>query len=159
MSIGSYAQPDKDFGFFELGINENKLLKKVERIESELFICDGWSGCANFKGSGATNLGSIKYINGLALFEDSQINDLGNLEAIGGDACFNNSKITDLKNLKYIGGDAYFNNSEVVNLGNLKEVEGDVRINNSKFTTDDFKNVRYHKLLSKFDLKTITWVC
>ena len=58
LTISKYKQPSYDYTFEDLGIDENKLFKKVKQIKGD------------------------------ANFYKSQITDLENLESIGGDAKF-----------------------------------------------------------------------
>lgn len=124
LTISKYGQPSKDYTFKDLGIDENKLLEKVKRIE----------GDADFSNSQATDLRNLEYIGWCANFRNSQVVDLKNLKHIGIDADFRNSQITNLENLKTIGRDAYFSNSQVVDLRSLEYIRGDADFSHSQVT-------------------------
>ena len=124
LTISKYVQPSKDYTFKDLGIDENKLLEKVKRIE----------GDADFSNSQATDLRNLEYIGWCANFRNSQVVDLRNLKHIGIDADFRNSQITNLENLKTIGRDAYFSNSQVVDLRSLEYIRGDADFSHSQVT-------------------------
>ena len=124
LTISKYVQPSKDYTFKDLGIDENKLLEKVKRIE----------GDADFSNSQATDLRNLEYIGWCANFRNSQVVDLKNLKHIGIDADFRNSQITNLENLKTIGRDAYFSNSQVVDLRSLEYIRGDADFSHSQVT-------------------------
>ena len=92
--ISHYAQPNPDFTFKDLGIDENKLLKNVEEIQ----------GNADFIRSNATVANELKRIGKDANFMYSKIKFLNSLEYIGGLANFlqaNNLKI--LPKLSQVG--------------------------------------------------------
>lgn len=124
LTISKYGQPSKDYTFKDLGIDENKLLEKVKRIE----------GDADFSNSQATDLRNLEYIGWCANFRNSQVVDLKNLKHIGIDADFRNSQITNLENLKTIGRNAYFSNSQVVDLRSLEYIRGDADFSHSQVT-------------------------
>ncbi|MDR1168508.1 MAG: hypothetical protein LBK53_06450, partial [Heliobacteriaceae bacterium] len=67
--LSEYRQPDDDFSYADLGINDNKLLKDVIKIE----------GDADFYKSQVTDLSTLRSIGGKALFAFSQVTDLSNL--------------------------------------------------------------------------------
>ena len=108
--ISEYRKPNAEFSFYDLGINENKLIKNVKEIK----------GKGDFSHSELTNLGNLQFIGGRASFEGSKITNLKNLQSIGGCAYFSNSQITDLGDLQTIGGMADFRYSEITDLGELK---------------------------------------
>ena len=169
LTIFEYEQPSEDYTFQDLGIDENKLLEKVKKIEGDadfynsevtnlknLEVIDGSAnfchskitdlgtlekigGHAYFFNSQVTNLGNLKTIEADADFSDSQVTDLGNLQTIGGDANFRGSQITNLANLETIGGNAYFNYSQITNLANLEFIGGNADFRNSQIT--DFGNL------------------
>ena len=115
MIISEFRQPDCDFTFSDIGINENKLFEKIKEIK----------GDADFSYCEATKLGNIKLIGGNANFESSQITTIESPLCIEGNAEFWGSKIKNLGNLKHIKGNADFENSQVENLGNLLYIDGD----------------------------------
>ena len=80
LTIDCYRQPSKEFSFNDLGIDEDKLFKK------------------------------IKAIKGKANFENSNITSLGNLQSIGSDVYCNPTTLIDFKELKHIGGKFYYKN-------------------------------------------------
>lgn len=132
LTISRYKQPSKDYTFKDLGIDENKLLEKVRRIEADADFSNsqatdlrnletiGW--CANFRNSQVIDLRNLKYIGIDADFRNSQVTNLGNLKTIGRDAYFSNSQVTDLSSLEYIRKDADFSHSKVTDLSNLKSI-------------------------------------
>ncbi len=130
LTISKYVQPSKDYTFKDLGIDENKLLEKVRRIEAD----------ADFSNSQATDLRNLEYIGWCANFRNSQVVDLRNLKSIGIDADFRNSQVTNLENLKTIGRDAYFSNSQVVDLRSLEYIRGDADFSHSQVT--NLKNLK-----------------
>ncbi|MDR1167359.1 MAG: hypothetical protein LBK53_00515, partial [Heliobacteriaceae bacterium] len=67
--LSKYCPPDEDFSYADLGINDNKLLKDVVKIE----------GDADFYKSQVTDLSTLRSIGGKALFAFSQVTDLSNL--------------------------------------------------------------------------------
>ena len=73
--IEKFKQPDAEFTFKEVGIDENKIFQFVERIH------------------------------GNADFSRSNVNNLGNLKSIGGDVLLKNSQLTpdNFKNIKVSG--------------------------------------------------------
>lgn len=129
--ISHYKQPDKDFDFQFLGINENKLLKDVVKIE----------GTADFTRSKAVKLPKLETIGGNAKFDGTLFTEIPNLKRIEGSAGFELSKIQSLSKLEYIGKSAYFNNTNIKNLENLVTIkehgnfENCIDINLSKLKT------------------------
>ena len=119
--LKEYRAPSQNYGFEDLGVNEDKLFKDIVLIE----------GDADFYGTSVTNLGSLECIGGNVSFTDSKITDLGNLKAIGGNADFNFAKISTLSNVEYIGGSAHFQYSNIEDLGNLKTIGKDAVFWNS----------------------------
>jgi len=105
LTIDKYKQPSEKYTFGDIGIDEDKLFKKIESID----------GDANFRNSNLKNFGNLKNIGGNADFKYSKIKNLGNLENIGGNADFNYSKIENFGSLNYIGGSAVFLNSQMAN--------------------------------------------
>ena len=101
LTISKYKQPADYYTFKDLGIDENKLFKKITKIKAH----------ADFNNSHVTDLGNVKFIGAYADFSNSQVTNLGNLEFIGRDADFRNSRVTNLGNLATIGGNAYIKNS------------------------------------------------
>ena len=130
--LSEYMQPDKNFTYKDLGIDENKLFKNVIKI----------NGYANFRNSNLKSLSNLESIGNDADFRVSQITDLGHLKLIGENAYFGNSKLTNLGNLQSIGRDAIFDNSNITDLGNLQKIGGNVYLNNSKLKSSDFKNIK-----------------
>lgn len=124
LTISKYRQPDKNYNYEDLGIDETKLFEKVKHI----------SGDADFRNSQITDLGNLREIGGNADFSDSQITSLGNLERIGRDADFNISPITDLGNLTTISGNADFGYSQVTKLGKLETIGRTAYFKDSKIT-------------------------
>ena len=152
LTISKYGQPSEDYTFKDLGIDENKLLEKVKRIEAD----------ADFSNSQATDLRNLETIGWCANFRNSQVVDLRNLKSIGMDADFRNSQVTNLENLKTIGRDAYFNNSQVTDLRSLEYIHGDADFSHSKVT--DLRNLKsirgsadfsYSKAIDLRNLKSI----
>lgn len=144
LTISKYGQPSKDYTFKDLGIDENKLLEKVKRIE----------GDADFSNSQATDLRNLEYIGWCANFRNSQVVDLKNLKHIGIDADFRNSQITNLENLKTIGRDAYFSNSQVVDLRSLEYIRGDADFSNSQAI--DLRNLKSIGEFANFSHSRVT---
>lgn len=126
LTISEYCQP-KDFSFSDCGIDENKLLANVKKIE----------GDADFSSSEITKLPILQSIGGNADFSNSEITKLNSLQSIGGNANFYNSKSTNLDNLLSIGKNAYFTNSQITNLPSLQSIGGWVNFYNSKLTNLD----------------------
>ena len=124
LTISEYKQPSKIYAFEDLGIDENKLLKKVKTI----------TGDADFSDSLVTDLSSLETIGKDAYFGDSKITDLSSLETIGGDADFRHSQVTDLRSLKTVGGDADFRHSQVTDLRSLRTIGKDARFGSSQTT-------------------------
>ena len=171
LTISAYHDPVEYLITFEnLGINQDKLLEKVKRIDgnttfkgcslTSLGSLESIGGYANFSASDLASLGKLKTIEGSASFLNSNLTSLDNLETIGGDAFFNsditslgklktiggdahfrNSKLTSLDNLETIGGDAYFDRSQITNLGKLKYVGGVIYRKNSNLQYSDIKNL------------------
>ena len=69
--IDKYKQPVESYiSFTDLGVNENNLLKDVKEIKD----------LANFRGSNATSLGSVKKTGGGVILYGSDIEDISSLE-------------------------------------------------------------------------------
>lgn len=119
-----YSQPDKDFTWEDLGVNENELFKTVKEIK----------GNADFSESSLTHSGNLEKIDGNAIFTDSNITNLGKLKIIGNNASFYNSKITNLGELEEIWGDADLKSTKISNLGKLRYIGGKADFINSKIT-------------------------
>jgi len=83
-TISHYEQPKK-YSYKELGINENKMFEKIERIDDYAIFC----------GSDVTKLGSLKSIGGNAYFGESKIKDLKGLETIEKRAFCMDSKLNE----------------------------------------------------------------
>lgn len=64
----------RQYTSFDLGVNENKLMKNVSQINSSI----------NLNGSALTAMPQLKEIKGTLSFGDNKINDLRNLEKING---------------------------------------------------------------------------
>lgn len=120
--LKNYSQPDEEFCWNDMGVDEKNLFKDVKEI----------SGDADFTNSKLTNLGNLEKIGGNVYFGNSNIRSIGQLKEIDGDACFSYSWIRDLEKLDRIGGNALFNNSIVADLGRLKEIEGHALFSNSE---------------------------
>ena len=140
--LSEYHQPDEDFTFEDIGINENKLFKNVKAINgdanffnseiSNLKTLEYIGGNARFCSSKISDLGNLKKIEGSTVFTKSKITSLSNLDTIGGNVTFAGSEITSLDNLKYIGGNADFAYSKVSDLGNLLFIGGDANFKKNK---------------------------
>ena len=163
---------NEDFSYTDIGIDENKLFKRVKKIKgnaefrnSRLKSLHGLEtiggnayfgnssitdlgdlaeidGNADFGNSSLKSLGKLKSIRGDAYFNDSLVTDLGDLSKIGGNARFENSLLQSLGKLKSIGQEAYFENSQIKDLGGLEFVGWDIYIDNSSLKEEDFKNVK-----------------
>ena len=188
LTISAYHPPvEYLLTFNNLGINPDKLLEKVKRIDGDanfggdyltsLGSLESIGGCAIFNASDITSLGKLKTIEGSANFMNSNLTSLDNLETIGGNAYFNenitslgklktiggdadfsNSKLTSLDNLETIGGDAYFDRSQITDLGKLKYVGGVIYRKNSNLQYSDIKNLeRGHNKL--YYLWDKLWYC
>lgn len=162
--LSEYKQPDEDFSWKALGVDENKLIKDVKGID----------GTANFSGSDITKLENLKYIGRTAWFGHSRILSLGKLQYIGDDGVFNHSSVTDFGELKTIKGSAFFNSSKVESLnklsyiggtlalmesnvkdlGNLKYVGDDAKFSNSKIKS--LKNLKYIGGNAQLELSEVT---
>jgi len=141
-TLVNYFQPNTTVTLSDLGIDENKLLKRVKAIH----------GIGEFERSEATSLGSVKKIDGNALMACSKLKSLGNLEEVSGDlvlsfsdvkdlgnlrtvrgkADFGYTKLKDLGNLRFIGKDAWFPNSDISDLGALERIGGDAIFTGNK---------------------------
>jgi len=171
LTISHYAQPDDDFSYEDLGVDENKLLKDIKEIKGDAdFIMSKATSLYNLKTIGGhvlfmdsqitdlgklktirkdayfeatkiKSLGNLQSIGGIAWFENSQVEDLGNLQYIGRLANFKNSQIKSLNKLKFIGEDAYFMQSRVTDLGNLQAIGRDAYIANSKLEPSSFDKI------------------
>ena len=82
-TISHYEQPKK-YSFKELGVDENKMFEKIERIDDYAIFC----------GSDLTKLGKLKSIGGNAYFGESKIKNLGDLESIDKRAFCMDSKLS-----------------------------------------------------------------
>ena len=83
-TISHYEQPKK-YSFKDLGINENKMFEKIERIDDYAIFCN----------SDLTKLGNLKSIGGNAYFGESKIKDLKGLETIEKRAFCMDSKLSE----------------------------------------------------------------
>ena len=83
-TISHYEQPKK-YTFKELGINENKMFEKIERIDDYAIFCN----------SELKDLGEVKSIGGNAYFGESKIKNLGQLEKIEKRAFAMDSKLNE----------------------------------------------------------------
>ena len=133
------------FTLADLGINENRLLKKIKKIE----------GDANFEDSKLTSLENLEYIGGNVRFNNSEITNLGKLKEIRGNADFRNAKIENLENLKVIGKDAYFGHSDISSLGNLEYIGGGADFKYSKLL-NNLGNLKYIGENADFSYSEIT---
>lgn len=125
LTLSKYKQPSRNITYKDLGIDENKLFKKVKII----------NGDGDFRDSNLTDLKQLRHINGNAYFGFSQFENLGNLEFIGINAYFDHSLVTNLGNLKIIGRNASFSFSQVTDLGKLEKIGNDANFNHSKVKT------------------------
>ena len=149
LTISHYNQPNL-FKFSDLGIDENKMFKSIEKIEknaifsfsnlSDLGKLTHIGGDAIFSDSKLTSLCNLKNVSGMAKFSNSDIIDLGDLEYIGGNAIFSDSMCKDLFKLREIGGNADFRGSNVETLSNLAFIRGDAIFLNS--TLKDIANLQ-----------------
>ena len=75
LTISEYKQPSKDYTFKDLGIDENKLLEKVKRIE----------GDADFSNSQVANISKLKLVKHNVFIKNSPltVEDFKNIK-IGG---------------------------------------------------------------------------
>lgn len=121
ITISQYSQPSEYYSYSDLGIDENKLLKNVVKIQ----------GNADFKNSKVSDLSSLEEIGEDALFENSSKILLSNLKSIGKDAYFVGSRIKDLSSLENIGGHSFFSGAKDVNLSRLKTVGKDAFFDNT----------------------------
>ena len=122
--IDDYRQPDKNYTYEDIGIDEDKLFQEIVEIRGDAYFGD----------SNVTNLGTLKTITGGVTFENSQVVNLGDLETIQENAVFSYSKITNPGKLKTIGGSANFNSSKMTELGDIETIGGDVDFGSSKIT-------------------------
>lgn len=129
--LDKYKQPDKDFAFDDLGINENNLFKSIKKIK----------GDADFSDSRVTHLGSLESIDGKANFYHSMLKNLGNLQFIGGDAVLFGSQVRNFGNLQFIGGSVDFRHAKIINLGNLQTIGGSANFSGSNVT--DLGNLQF----------------
>lgn len=112
--ISEYRQPNKKNTFADFGIDENKLLENVVRVEGDV----------DFERSQATSAKNIKSIGGHLKAVDYRNNiNLSSLESIGTNIDISFSEIKSLPKLKYIGGWAYFLYSKISDLTSLKYVQ------------------------------------
>ena len=133
LTISTYKQPDGPFSFYDLSIDENKLMSYVSEISEDV----------NFGDSKITNLGQLQNIGGKPEFKNSQITSLAKLKTIGGDVSFANTKITDLGELQIIKSSVSFENSQIKNVGKLNYIGGCVLVNSSTaLKKEDFKNIK-----------------
>lgn len=141
LTISKYCQPSRFITFKDIGVDEEKMLKKIKCIE----------GNASFENSTLKSLHSVESIGGYLVLGEN-IEDLGNLKGVGGDFCDIQSNIKtlgkvdsiggdltlgenieDLGNLNFVGGDAKFDYTKKLrSLGNLKRVGGNLWLKESK---------------------------
>ena len=72
VSIKNYRQPDYDFSFYDMGIDENKLFSKIVEVR----------GLLTLENSNLHSLGVCEYVNTLNI-EGSSLQNLGNLKRAG----------------------------------------------------------------------------
>ncbi len=142
--ISEYRQPNNNFSFKDVGIDENELFKDVINIEKS----------ANFQDSSLTCLHNLESIGGAAFFSNSKIENLGNLKSINGSVFLHNSKLKHLDNLEYVGGNLYLNHSLITDLGKLNTINGDAWFEDSKVKS--LGNLKYINGNAFFEKSNIT---
>lgn len=172
LTISHYDSCIAHFLFEDLGIDENKLLEKVKRIEGNAtFISSYLTSLGSLESVGGdmylsapniTSLGNLKTVGGnFVLDEASNLKSLENLEHIGGDLSFGGSKLTSLGSLKKLEGSVNFTNTQITSLNNLEFIGGDVNFDNSQITDlGKLKRVdgnvyRKHSKLKYSDIKDL----
>lgn len=138
-----YYQPVRGITWKDLGVDENKLLKRIKEINgycdmthsdaSDLGEVRKINGYLKLAHSKLTDLGKLEHVESID-FGNSKIKSLGNLKSIGSNAIFTNSNVTDLGQLRYIGGNADFSNSKMKSLGKLEIIRGNAIFKNSNIT-------------------------
>ena len=122
LTLSHYRQPSEDLTFDDLGINEDKLIKYVSKIEQ----------FATFENSEVTKLPNLKYVGGDFNIHGTKIKSLGVLKSIGGDAHLTSKNLADLGDLRNVGGNFMLCHSEIESLQNLETVGGSLNIRGSK---------------------------
>ena len=95
--LSEYKKP-KDVEYSELGISEDKMFRKIIKIEGDAEL-DG----------GVTSLGTLKEIGGNAVI-GRKLSNLGQLEVVGGSMDIYSGNIEKTDNLKSVGGNIRFYN-------------------------------------------------
>ena len=141
-----YRANKNPYSISYFGVDEDKLLRKVRRIE----------GDASFYQSKITKLKSVKYIGGNATFYCG-IKDLGSLEEVGGDLSVAHSPIKSTGNLRKVGGNANFEETKnLKSLGNLEYVGGMLKVNDSNIEhLGKLKTIRDNLILCRSKVKDL----
>ena len=150
LTLSHYRQPSEDLTFDDLGINEDKLIKYVSKIEQ----------FATFENSKVTKLPNLKYVGGDFNIHGTKIKSLGPLRTIGGDAHLTSKNLTNLGDLKHVGGNFMLCHSEIESLQNLETVGGSLNIRGSKLKNlGKLKSIGRHVYLGNYPtLKRIDFV-
>ena len=122
LTLSHYRQPSEDLTFDDLGINEDKLIEYVSKIEH----------FATFEKSEITKLPNLKYVGGDFNIHGTKIKSLGPLRTIGGDAHLTSKNLTNLGDLKHVGGNFMLCHSEIESLQNLETIGGSLNIRGTK---------------------------
>jgi len=122
LTLSHYRQPSENLTFDDLGINEDKLMEYVSKIEQ----------FADFEKSEITKLPNLKYVGGDFNIHGTKIKSLGQLRTIGGNAHLTSKNLTDLGDLKRVRGDFMLCHSEIESLQNLETVGGSLNIRGTK---------------------------
>ena len=150
LTLSHYRQPTLDLTFADLGINEDKLMKYVSKIEQ----------FATFENSEVTKLPNLKYVGGNFNIHGTKIKSLGVLKSIGGDAHLTSKNLTDLGDLTHVGGNFMLCHSEIESLQNLETIGGSLNIRGSKLKNlGKLKSIGRHVYLGNYPtLKRIDFV-
>lgn len=119
--LSHYNQPSKYYSYSDLGINENKLLAGLKKIERD----------GDFSYSSLEVLEDLEEIGQNAYFNNSPISRLPKLKSIGNLAKFSEN-IREVPKLETIGFNAWMSNCEDINFASLRSVDGDLFITDSK---------------------------
>ena len=119
LTISEYRPPCGYYTFEMLGIDENKLMENVKRIEGDAYI----EPESNLK-----TLGNIEQIGGLLRIYN-ELEDLGKLKQVGDFRINSKPKIKNLGQIKSIEKDLDLRNNKNINsLGELEIVGGNLHI-------------------------------